>query len=86
MKWLDEVLIWVQALVSVCEGGNRLTLTHPDVCQLGEGVVNAHIINLLECFDQLLIGSFDLLAANGVFLLPFPVDIGPPLEYTSTSC
>ena len=70
MKWLDEVLIWVQALVSVCEGGNRLTLTHPDVCQLGEGVVNAHIINLLECFDQLLIGSFDLRPARNCACMP----------------
>ena len=69
MKWLDEVLIWVQALVSVCEGGNRLTLTHPDVCQLAEGVVNANIINISERFDQQFIGPTDLLATNGIFWL-----------------
>lgn len=71
---LDEVVVWVmicweQTLVSVYEGGDQFAFTHPDVCQLAEGVVNANIINISERFDQQFIGPTDLLATNGIFWL-----------------
>ena len=69
-----EIVVWViilreQTLISVCEGNNRLTLSHPEVRQLCEGVKQAHIINLSECFNRRFVGSSNLLAANSIFLL-----------------
>ena len=78
---LLDIVVWVitgreQTLTPVCRDGNQVALSHLDVRQLGEGVVQAQIITFSECFDQQYLGTSDLLLWSNT---------GPPLKYVPTA-